>query len=347
MVTGIVVTLVAAYLPARKAAKVAPIEALRDTAVESTKPLEACASCSASSSRSPARRSSPGLTGAGAGRSVSVRSPCSSASRSSDRSSPGRSRGSSAHRSRACGAWRARWPGRTRRATRGAPSATASALMIGVALVAFITVFAASAKTSIATSIDKAMKSDWIVDTQFGMGGLSPAVTQRIDALPETGCGHRAALRRREDRRQGEERVGVRPDERRAEHRPRRARRQRSPKLGLHDVAVQADEAKTNNLKLGDTVTMIFAETGVQPLHGRRDLRHEGTAGHVRHLDADIRRQRRRARRQRGVGDERAGCLDEPGPSRNRRSAEGLPDRRRCARRRSSRVRSPTRSTRS
>ena len=39
----------------------------------------------------------------------------------------------------------------------------------------------------IATSIDKAMKSEWMVDTQFGMGGLSPAVTQRIDALPETG----------------------------------------------------------------------------------------------------------------------------------------------------------------
>ena len=76
-------------------------------------------------------------------------------------------------------------------------AATASALMIGVGLVAFITVFAASAKTSIATSIDKAMKSDWIVDTQFGMGGLSPAVTQRDRRAARDRCGHRAALRRR------------------------------------------------------------------------------------------------------------------------------------------------------
>jgi len=56
-------------------------------------------------------------------------------------------------------------------------SATASALMIGVALVAFITVFASSAKASISTSIDKVMASDWIVETQWGMGGMSPAAS--------------------------------------------------------------------------------------------------------------------------------------------------------------------------
>ena len=123
-------------------------------------------------------------------------------------------------------------------------AATASALMIGVALVAFITVFAASARASIATSIDKAMKSDWIVDTQFGMGGLSPAVTQRDRRLPETGSVTGRAVRRHDGRRQRGERVGVRPDQRRAEHPPRRAKRRRRTNLGVHDVAVQADEAK-------------------------------------------------------------------------------------------------------
>ena len=32
------------------------------------------------------------------------------------------------------------------------------------------------------------MSSDWIVETQCGMGGLSPDVTKAIDALPETGA---------------------------------------------------------------------------------------------------------------------------------------------------------------
>ena len=101
-------------------------------------------------------------------------------------------------------------------------AATASALMIGVALVAFITVFAASARTSVADSIDKAMKSEWIVDTQFGMGGLSPAVTQRIDALPETGSV--TGLRFVDTTVDGTatERVGVRSGQGRAQHRPRR-----------------------------------------------------------------------------------------------------------------------------
>jgi putative ABC transport system permease protein len=37
-------------------------------------------------------------------------------------------------------------------------------------------------------------------------------------------------------------------------------------KLGLHDVAVQVEEAKTQHLHLGSIVSMKFAETGVQQL---------------------------------------------------------------------------------
>ena len=54
-------------------------------------------------------------------------------------------------------------------------ASTASSLMIGVGLVVCITVFAASAKASLATSVDSATRAEWIVGTQYGMGGLNPA----------------------------------------------------------------------------------------------------------------------------------------------------------------------------
>jgi putative ABC transport system permease protein len=65
-------------------------------------------------------------------------------------------------------------------------ASTAAALMIGVGLVGFITIFAASAKTSINESIDKAFLGDYVVDSgTFGFGGLSPKLAEQLRALPE------------------------------------------------------------------------------------------------------------------------------------------------------------------
>jgi putative ABC transport system permease protein len=144
-------------------------------------------------------------------------------------------------------------------------AATSSALMIGVGLVAFITVFAASAKASVSTSIDKAMKSDWIVTTQFGMGGLSPSVTQRIQALPETGAV--TALRYFDAKVSDATTQASAIDPTRVEQSVELDVRAGSiATLGPHEVAVQADTAKSKNLHVGDTVTMFFPETGDQQL---------------------------------------------------------------------------------
>jgi putative ABC transport system permease protein len=62
-------------------------------------------------------------------------------------------------------------------------SATASALLIGVSLVGFITVFAASAKESVASEVDRGIVSDLVVqaDVSFGPpGGFSPEVPRRL-----------------------------------------------------------------------------------------------------------------------------------------------------------------------
>ncbi|HRI10798.1 MAG TPA: hypothetical protein PKW35_23425, partial [Nannocystaceae bacterium] len=42
--------------------------------------------------------------------------------------------------------------------------------------------------TSIANSVDTAMRGDWFVETTFGQGGLAPSVGESIASLPEVGA---------------------------------------------------------------------------------------------------------------------------------------------------------------
>ena len=264
MLTGIVVTIAAAWLPARRGAKVAPIEALRDTALDT----------SANSKRRVLFGVATGVVGG-----VVIAQGLSGASAKAVglgalavlvgvvMLGPTISR----RFSRIVG-----WPLPRVRGVAGTlarenamrnprrTAATSLALMIGVALVAFITVFAASAKASVATSVDTAMKSDWIVTTQFGVDGLSPSVAQRIEALPETGAV--TTLRFFDAKVDNATTQASAIDAARVERSLRLDVRSGSiGALGSHDIAVQADVAKKKNLHLGDTVTMFFPETGDQP----------------------------------------------------------------------------------
>jgi putative ABC transport system permease protein len=64
-------------------------------------------------------------------------------------------------------------------------SATAAALMIGVALVALITVFGASANASVGQAIDKSMKADYIITTEgFGNGTLPRTLEPQLRKTP-------------------------------------------------------------------------------------------------------------------------------------------------------------------
>ncbi|HMG25707.1 MAG TPA: FtsX-like permease family protein [Acidimicrobiia bacterium] len=71
-------------------------------------------------------------------------------------------------------------------------SATAAALMIGVALVGFITIFAASAKESIDAQVDEGFKADYVISTGTGFGasfgGFSPQLATDISKLPQVGA---------------------------------------------------------------------------------------------------------------------------------------------------------------
>ena len=64
-------------------------------------------------------------------------------------------------------------------------AATASALMIGVALVGGITVFAASGKWSVSHSFDKEFRGDLVLETGAWMyGGVSPRAGDRPGGPP-------------------------------------------------------------------------------------------------------------------------------------------------------------------
>jgi putative ABC transport system permease protein len=264
-VVGIVVTMVAAYLPARKAAKVAPIEALRDAAIDrsATSRTRAVigtllAAVGGWFVASGLTAHEPGSVGMGAlavfvalvALGPVIARPLSrvlGAALPRLRGMPGTLARENASRN----------PRRT--------ASAASALMIGVALVAFITVFAASAKASVATSVDKAMKADWIVETQFGMGGMSPDVTKRIDALPETGAV--TALRYVNTKVDGKVVEVSAVDPATAEQTIDFDLKSGSvTDLGRDQVAVGADEATAHHLHVGDTVPMTFADTGTQLL---------------------------------------------------------------------------------
>jgi len=67
-------------------------------------------------------------------------------------------------------------------------SATAAALMIGVAIVGFFTVLASSLKESVNAQVDRAFQADFVLNTGFGFGafgGFSPDLAARVAELPE------------------------------------------------------------------------------------------------------------------------------------------------------------------
>ncbi|HVN49951.1 MAG TPA: ABC transporter permease, partial [Acidimicrobiales bacterium] len=63
-------------------------------------------------------------------------------------------------------------------------SSTAAALMIGVGLVGFVTIFAASAQASVDHVIDSEMKADYIVNTSGPGSTLPPVAAERIGEVP-------------------------------------------------------------------------------------------------------------------------------------------------------------------
>jgi putative ABC transport system permease protein len=146
-------------------------------------------------------------------------------------------------------------------------SATAAALMIGVALVGLITILAASTKASIASSIEDDFRGDLVVAAQGGMGtgGLSTDLADRLASLPELDAvtGYRIAAAEVD----GHGTTLAAADPVAAEViGDLRVTDGSATDLDAGTIAVYEDTAEANGWAVGDTVPVRFAGTGEQPL---------------------------------------------------------------------------------
>jgi putative ABC transport system permease protein len=270
LVVGVLVTVVAALSPARKAGKVAPVAAMRDVAVGSTGygsklrvvvggVVLALGVMSLLGGLFGGGSGARPLVGLGVlfvffGVSILGRTIALPLSRMIGALLP-RLRGITGTLARENAM---RNPKRT--------AATASALMIGVGLIAFISIFAASTKTSFNAAIDESFTGDFVIDSgAFGTGGLDPALVGKVNDLPEVRAASGVRVGAAEISGGPKQVIGLDPanafdiiDVRQLQG--------DSADLDRHSIAVFEDVADDDDLAIGDTVAVRFKDTGRQEL---------------------------------------------------------------------------------
>jgi putative ABC transport system permease protein len=140
-------------------------------------------------------------------------------------------------------------------------SSTAAALMIGLGLVTFVTVFASSIKASLGASLADSVRADLVLSTD--QVPFSPALAAKLRTLPQVGTVTEV--------RSGEFRFGDSNEQVQAINPAGAAATTDlgvSPgglaALGRGGVLVSTTAAKDKHLAMGDTIPMRFAKTGVQ-----------------------------------------------------------------------------------
>jgi len=146
-------------------------------------------------------------------------------------------------------------------------AASASALMIGVGLIAFISIFASSAKASISATIDRTFAGDFVINSGAGAsgGGVTPALAQRLNTMPQVAAAT--------GERTGSMLILGQPTMIAAVD-PRTAGQifNVSPvqgsigALGADGIAVYSGDATKHHLTLGSPVSVVFRDTGPKTL---------------------------------------------------------------------------------
>jgi putative ABC transport system permease protein len=145
-------------------------------------------------------------------------------------------------------------------------AASASALMIGVGLVGFITILASSTTASVNSSIDRTFAGDIVVDSGGGlMGGVDPGLARQLNKLPQVSAATGVGLGVAEISGKVEQISAVDPTtagqifDVSPLHGSIAA-------LGRNGIAVYKNVATADHLKLGSIVHVLFKDTGRQTL---------------------------------------------------------------------------------
>jgi putative ABC transport system permease protein len=268
MVVGVVITVLSAVFPARKASRIPPVAAMRDVAVDDSGRSVGRVVAGAVMVLIGIGLTALGLVGDGGFAAVggglaftflgvAVLGPIIAAPVAGVIGIPMRGiRGISGQLARENAR---RNPKRT--------SATAAALMIGVGVVVAIIVLAASATTSIRSTVDKGFVGDFVVASNAGFqGGLSPEVASALAEQP--GLAVVTEMRQTPAQVDGSGTFlpGVDPATFGDIADPGVTAGSLSDLSELGTIGVDAQTAKDKDWVLGDTVEVLFPDTGTQQL---------------------------------------------------------------------------------
>jgi putative ABC transport system permease protein len=177
-------------------------------------------------------------------------------------------------------------------------AATATALMIGVTLVGFITILANSASHAVSESVDRSFRADYVIDSGALPGaGFSTGLADEVRALPDVAAvsPRRTSTVSIAGRSTGLSAVDASVFESLYDVKPVAGR---ISDLAAGDVAVESTTAVAQELQLGDRVTVTFGRTGDVQLTVRAifDQPLEGMTGNdwivdVQTLDSNVTRQ--------------------------------------------------------
>src|SRR5262249_22390550 len=141
-------------------------------------------------------------------------------------------------------------------------SATAAALMIGVALVGLITIFGASARTSVNAAIDQSMKADYVA-TSGGFGEGRIPVTAEEELATISSMQEVSGIRTGMAEVKGSVQQLVAVDTAKINSLfDLHVTKGSLDNLGTDSIAVLDSTASDENLKIGSRVPMNFAQTG-------------------------------------------------------------------------------------